>query len=72
MLKTSIYRSDFCDYSDAYTVVKETITAKRDNDDKTRNKKLIFKCNASFGSCILKINKTMQKILILLGQCITC
>ena len=30
----------------------------RDNDAKTRNKKLMFKNNAPFRSCILKINNT--------------
>ena len=57
-LKTSMLRSNSCDYSDAYTIVKERITVEGDNDDKARNKKLIFKNNASFRSCILKINNT--------------
>ena len=30
----------------------------RDNDAKTRNKKLMFKNNPPFRSCILKINNT--------------
>ena len=47
-------RSDLRDYSDAYIVVKERITVEGDNDAKTRNKKLIFKNNAQFGSCISK------------------
>ena len=37
-------RSDLCDYSDAYIVEKGTITVEGDN-------------NASFRSCIWKINK---------------
>ena len=41
-----------------YIVVKGTIIVEGDNDDKTRNKKLIFKNNASFRSCISKINNT--------------
>ena len=41
--KTSTLGSDLFDYSDAYIVVKGTITAEGDNDAKTRNKKLIFK-----------------------------
>ena len=45
-------RSDLCDYSDAHIVVKGTITIEEDNDAKTRNKKLIFKNNAPFRSCI--------------------
>ena len=51
-------RSDLCDYSDAYIVVKGRITVEGDNDDKTRNKKLIFKNNAPVRSCISKINNT--------------
>ena len=51
-------RPDLSDYGDAYIVVKRRITVKRDNDDKTRNKKLIFKNNAPFRSCISKINNT--------------
>ena len=47
--------SDFFDYSDAYIAVKERITVE---EDKTRNKKLTFKINAPFTSCISKINNT--------------
>ena len=72
-------RPDLSDYGDAYIVVKQRITVKRDNDDKTRNKKLIFKNNAPFRSCISKINNTVinntdnaQGILILLCQFIIC
>ena len=54
--KTSILRSDLCDYGDAHIVVNGKITIERDNDDKTRNKKLILKDNAPFRSCITKIN----------------
>ena len=51
-------RSDLCDFSDAYIAVKGTVTVKRNNAAKTRNKKLIFKSNAPFRSCISKINNT--------------
>ena len=51
-------RSDLCDYSDAYVIVKGIITAEGDNVAKTRNKTLTFKNNASFRSCIWKINNT--------------
>ena len=51
-------RSDLCDYSDAYVVVKGIITAEGDNVAKTRSKTLTFKNNASFRSCIWKINNT--------------
>ena len=49
-------RSDLCDYSDPYIFIKGAITVKGDNDAKKRNKKLIFKNNAPFRSCISKIN----------------
>ena len=45
-------RSDLFDYSDAYIVIKGTITVEGDNDAKTENKKLIFKNNAPFWSRI--------------------
>ena len=51
-------RSDLCDYSDTYIVVKGTITVEGDNYDKKRNKKLTFKSNAPFRSCISKTNNT--------------
>ena len=41
-------RSDLCDYSNAYIVVKRRITVEGDNDAKTKVKKLIFKNNAPF------------------------
>ena len=53
-----MFRSDVFDYNDAYIVVKGARTVERDNDDKTRIKKLIFKNNAPFGSYISKINNT--------------
>ena len=37
--KTSILRTDLSDYSDAYFVVKGTITVEGDNNAKKRNKK---------------------------------
>ena len=40
--KTSLLISDLSDYSDAYIVVKGTITVEGDNYDKTRNEKLIL------------------------------
>ena len=54
--KISMLRSDLCDYSDAYVVVKGKITVEGENDAKTRNKKVIFKNNAPFRSRISKIN----------------
>ena len=40
-IKTSMLRSDLCDYSDAYIVVKGTITIVRPNNAK-RNKSAAF------------------------------
>ena len=54
--KTSMLRSDLCDYSDAYIVVKGIINVTGTNANNRRNKKLTFKNNAPFRSCISKIN----------------
>ena len=56
--KTSMLKSDLCDYSVAYTVVKGTITVTRPNND-AYDKKLAFKINAPFIGCITKINNTL-------------
>ena len=55
--KTSILRSDLCDYSDAHIVVKGRISV-IDYNANNPEKKLIFKNNAPFRSCMLKINNT--------------
>ena len=44
--------SNLCDYSDTYIVVKGTVTVEGDNNAKKRNKKLTFKNNLLFRSCI--------------------
>ena len=62
--------SDLCDYNDAYIVVKGTSTVEGDNDDKKKIKKLTFKNNAPFRSCISKINKTLLGNLEDLGNVI--
>ena len=49
-------RSDLCDFSDAYIVVKGDITLEGNNNVNKRNKHLTFKNNAPFISCISKIN----------------
>ena len=54
-IKTSMVRSDLCDYSDAYIVVKGTITAVRPDNEK-RNKSTACENNAPFINCISKIN----------------
>ena len=51
-------RSDLCDFSDAYIVAKATITI-TNPDINAYYKKLAFKNNASFVSCISKINNTL-------------
>ena len=58
--KTSMLRSDLCDYSDAYILVKGKITVSanagvNNNRDK-KNRPLAFKNIAPFISCISKIN----------------
>ena len=42
-IKTSMLRSDLCNYSDAYVVVKGEITLEGDNDGNKQNKNLTFK-----------------------------
>ena len=49
-------QSYLCDYSDAYIVVKGTITVKGAINRDRKNKSLAFKSNAPFISCTLKIN----------------
>ena len=49
-------RSDFCEYSDAYIIVKGTIATARRNGAK-RNKAVTFKIYASFINRISKINE---------------
>ena len=50
-IKTSMLRSDLCDFSDAYIVVKGTITV-TDPDNAKRNKSVAFKNKALFINCI--------------------
>ena len=55
-------KSSLCDYSDAYILVKGTITvndtAVADVDANNTNKKVIFKNCAPFTNCICEINNT--------------
>ena len=76
-LETPMLRSDLCDFSDAYIVVKGTITVTKKtftnddteapnntvanatntaNDNAFGEKKLVFRNNAPFINCVLKIN----------------
>ena len=54
-IKTSLLKSNLCDFSDAYIIVKGIITVVRPNNEK-RNKAVTFKNNAPFINCISKIN----------------
>ena len=62
--KTTMLRSNLCDYADAYILVKGTITitGARDHDAAKlldeRNKGVIFKNCAPFTKCISRINNT--------------
>ena len=56
IIKTSMLRSDLCDFNYAYIVVKGDITLKGDNDVNKRNKNRAFKNNVLFIDCISKIN----------------
>ena len=49
--KTSMLRSSLCDYSDAYILIKGTVTIAN-----TATKKVVFKTFAPFSSCISRIN----------------
>ena len=55
-------RSDLCDFSDAYIVVKGDITLTKTNGREIidiRNRFLAFKNNAPFTNCISKINNVL-------------
>ena len=57
-------KSSLCDYSDAYILVKGTIsvnnTAAADANANNTNKKVIFKNCALFTNCISKINTQLD------------
>ena len=69
--KTSMLRSDLCNYSETYILVKRVITVKAPNENSDndaikainiedkRNRPLSFKNNAPFISCISKINNEL-------------
>ena len=61
--KTSMLRSDLCDFSDAYIVFKETITLTKTNERgfiDIGNRFLAFKNNSPFTNCISKINNVLM------------
>ena len=55
-IKTSMLRTDLCDYSDAFIIVKGDVTPEGGNASNKRNKYLAFKNNAPFINCISKIH----------------
>ena len=60
--KTAMIKSILCDYTDAFILVKGTITINASGDDAAarraheRNKDLIFRNGTPFTKCISKIN----------------
>ena len=60
--KTTMLKSSLCDYSDAYILVKGTITvnntAAANANANNTNKKVVFKNSAPFTNCIIEINNT--------------
>ena len=60
--KTSLIKSNLCDYSDAYIHVKLSITVPiTEADDaptNNTNKKVVFKNYAPFTNCVSEINNT--------------
>ena len=61
--KTSMLRSDICNYADGYILVNGIITvtanAGANNSTDKRNRPLILRNNAPFVSCITKINNEL-------------
>ena len=55
-LKTPMLRSNLCNYSDAYILVNGTITVAGNNLRDRQNRPLMLKNDASFISCITRIN----------------
>ena len=50
--KAPVLRSDLCDYSDAYILIKGTITVAGNHPRDRQNRPVILKNNAPFISCI--------------------
>ena len=55
-------RLNLSNYSDVYIVLKGRISFRGTNDPNKRNKKVTFKNNLPFRSCISKINNTFVDI----------
>ena len=54
-------RSDLCDYSDAYILIKGTITVAENYPRDRQNRPVILKNNAQFISCIARINGELME-----------
>ena len=57
--KTPMLRSEFCDYADAYILIKGAITVAGTNPRDRQNRPLILKNNAPFVWCITRINNEL-------------
>ena len=57
--KTSMLRSNLCNYSDAYIAVKGRINVRVTKNTDVGQKDVAFKNNTPFRSCITKINSTL-------------
>ena len=57
--KTSMLRSDLCDYSDTYFVVKGEVTVIGGSNSRRKNRPFPFKNNALFTNFISKINNVL-------------
>ena len=53
-------RSNLCNYSDVYIVIKRTITVESTNGNNQTDKMLIFNNNTPFILCISKVNNTFM------------
>ena len=59
MFQTPMLRSNLCDYSDVYILVKDTIDLlAADANESKAQREFVFKNNAPFSLCILKIIST--------------
>ena len=56
--KTSMLRSDSCDFSDSYIILKGIFTVTNPNNN-VYDKKIAFMSNSPFASCISKIIDTL-------------
>ena len=70
--KTTMLRSNLCDYVGSYIFVKGTITITGEGDNAAaeradeRDKGVIFKSHAPFNKCISRINNTDIDMLMIL------